>query len=340
MYKYEFFISYSRADYLDENNNIISDSPVAVLIKALDDSGISYWIDVEAVNSADEYMAKISQAIKKSRSVLFISSNKSNGAESYWPIKEVLHACEKKKTIVPIKIDDTEFHESIDLALAGLDVVEFYKNEAMSINKLIKLANNNSPDYEDVFKLSWQLRLKRFSLIGLIGLFLCFLLVSVFFAIGFCDGYFSNHEDMYQEMNNAFRERKVVALDNHTIKYIGESIKFTYDFDTDKFDIILQEERSFWENVTIKNILTSASISFAFDRMLNKMRFTSNGKYKAYYFVVGTIGILCGYTLGEQVGTDYAIYKNEKSLEEYFKVDSNKQYILNKIKSAYRNETP
>jgi hypothetical protein len=70
------------------------------------------------------------------------------------------------------------------------------------------------------------------------------------------------------------------------------------------------------------------------------MRFTSNGKYKAYYFVVGTIGILCGYTLGEQVGTDYAIYKNEKSLEEYFKVDSNKQYIINKIKSAYRNETP
>ena len=72
------FISYSRADYLDKNNNIIIDSPVDVIVKALDEHNVEYWIDVEGDSNTQEYMGEIASAIEQSDYVLFISSKASS----------------------------------------------------------------------------------------------------------------------------------------------------------------------------------------------------------------------------------------------------------------------
>ena len=135
--KYDVFISYSRADYLDENNNIIIGSPVDIIVKTLDSNNIKYWIDIDGDNASNQYMSKIANAISNSRRVIFVSSKKSNDHNSYWPIKEILFASEKQKEIIPIRIDNCEFHNDIALALAGLDTLEYYKNSKKSTKSFL-----------------------------------------------------------------------------------------------------------------------------------------------------------------------------------------------------------
>ena len=113
--KYDVFISYSRADYLDDNNIIINDSPIDNIIKTFDKKKIKYWIDIDGDNASNQYMAKIAKAISNSEKVIFVSSKNSNSPESYWPIKEILFASEKHMEIVPIRIDNCEFHDNIKI---------------------------------------------------------------------------------------------------------------------------------------------------------------------------------------------------------------------------------
>ena len=42
--KYDVFISYSRKDYVDENENVLPDSPVKAIMEFLDKNNISYFI--------------------------------------------------------------------------------------------------------------------------------------------------------------------------------------------------------------------------------------------------------------------------------------------------------
>lgn len=138
--KYDVFISYSRKDYVDENNNIKTNSAIDRIIKILDEYKIKYWIDLERDTNEDKYMRKITNAIISSRIILFISSKFSNDEEkSYWPIKEISFAAENKKTIIPIKIDNSEYNKNIVLVFSGIESIEYYKNTERSLDKLVKL---------------------------------------------------------------------------------------------------------------------------------------------------------------------------------------------------------
>lgn len=332
--KYEVFISYSRADYLDEHDNVIKDSAVNAIVKALDKHGVSYWIDVHKGDSQNEYMDKIAKAINKSKALLFVSSEKSNSLESYWPIKEVLYASENKKTIIPIKIDNAKYNEKIGLALAGLEMIEYHKNQEQSISKLLKMLKPGIK--EDPDPVSLMEKLKKYAKVGLLGLLICFLFVSVFALIGYCDGYFSNRVDVEQAMKNAFRENKISFLDSQTVLYKGQNLEFQYDLDTDVIITIHSENRKFWDRISVMNVMASASLSYAFSRLAYNAKFISDGKSKFYYFVVGTVGILCGYTLGQYVGEDAATCKNEIALRKYFTVHSNRETFREWANRIYR----
>ena len=327
------FISYSRADYLDGNNNIISESPIAILLKALDEHDIKYWIDIERDNSADQYMAKIAKAIKEAEYILFISSLKSNDADSYWPIKEVSLAAQLKKKIIPIKIDDSEFNEKITLPLAGLDMIEYHKNTTLSIKKLIKVING----YDNVINTTerWKDKLMKIVRISLLVLISICLFLSVFLTIGFCVGYFTNYENVDKALSNAFREQRIIAQNNHIIEYRGETLNFTYDLDADYLWITNREDKLF-ETFTFQNIMMAASIPLAFDRLLNSVNRGGDKKAKVFILIGGSIGILCGYTFGEQIGENYAKSKNEKAIQEYFKDDLTKQLFRDKIQLFYQ----
>ena len=99
--KYDVFISYSRKD--SERVNRIVD--------ILSAKGISAWMDKDGIESGDAFKTVIVSAIDNSGVFLFLSSIFSNSSE--WTVKEVNLAIYKKKPIIPIRLDETEYNPSI-----------------------------------------------------------------------------------------------------------------------------------------------------------------------------------------------------------------------------------
>ena len=126
--KYDIFISYSRRD----------SELVLSIVKQLQERGFAIWIDIDGIESGDAFKSVIVRAIKNSDVFLFFSSKASN--ESPWTVKEVNTAVHLKKKIIPIRLDDTEYHDSILFDLGELDFVDLINEEKRSgsMDKLIK----------------------------------------------------------------------------------------------------------------------------------------------------------------------------------------------------------
>lgn len=127
-YKYDAFISYSRRDL----------GIVFPIVERLQKEGFNIWIDMDGIESGDAFKSVIVKAIKESKTFLFFSST--NSMESLWTVKEVNVAVYLKKEIIPIKLDEAEFDNSILLDMAGLDYID-YKNvekREACIEKLVK----------------------------------------------------------------------------------------------------------------------------------------------------------------------------------------------------------
>ena len=135
MNQYDVFISYSRKD---------SDI-VFPIVKKLEDKGLSVWIDRDGVESGDAFKSVIVGGIKKSNIFLFFSS--ANANESSWTVKEVDTAVYLKKKIIPVKLDEADYADSILFDLAGLDFADLSieeKKEA-ELNKLIASLLSKKP---------------------------------------------------------------------------------------------------------------------------------------------------------------------------------------------------
>lgn len=129
--KYDIFISYSRKDA----------KIVKIFFEALSAAGYSVWMDVDGIESGDEFKRKIVSAIKDSKLFLFFSSVASNASE--WTVKEVNVAVALRKPIIPIKLDNTVYDDSLLLDLSGLDFIECDGNETFStIQKLMRSLQN------------------------------------------------------------------------------------------------------------------------------------------------------------------------------------------------------
>lgn len=125
--KYDIFVSYSRKN----SNEVLS------VVKKLQGRGFALWIDMDGIESGDAFKSVIVRAIKNSEIFLFFSSKESN--ESPWTVKEVNAAVHLKKYIIPIKLDDAEYNDSILFDLVGLDFVDLTLEEKRetALNKLI-----------------------------------------------------------------------------------------------------------------------------------------------------------------------------------------------------------
>lgn len=330
MKKYDVFISYSRVDYLDENNNVIKGSPLDKIITKFEENKVNYWIDIDGNNTSNQYMAKITKAIDDSKKVLFVSSKNSNGQDSYWPILEISYASEHHKEIIPVRVDNSGFNVNIKLAFAGLDIVEYYKNPEQSIVKLVeRIAQKQDGGCSGEKMKLWD---KVSNVLGLllVGFVSLFLFFSVFFTIGFCVGFFSNIEDEEKILNDAFRKKQIEAINGHTINYYkGDNLYFTYDLDKELIDFTGNDSKLF-DQISFESLMMSMSIPLAFDRLFKTTQMY-NGKTKVYALVFGSMGILFGYTIGVDIGESCALVKNEDSLKEYLKEDSTKQMIRKRI---------
>lgn len=140
MTKRKVFISYSRQNYIDENDNIIQGSSLLKIMQKLDEQGIDRWIDVEGKYAGHSFGPEIRSAILECDLLIFISSTESNQSE--WTPSELYTAKKNHKLIIPVLIDDTEFAEDIEFYIPGhIDCVEFYKNEQSGLEKIVNNIN-------------------------------------------------------------------------------------------------------------------------------------------------------------------------------------------------------
>ena len=113
--KYDVFVSYSRKD----------SAVVQSVVDRLKAEGYCCWMDISGIESGDAFKRVLVQAIKDSKLVLFFSSVNSNSTE--WTVKEINIAVGLKKPIIPVRLDDTPYDDSILFDLSGLDYIPYQK---------------------------------------------------------------------------------------------------------------------------------------------------------------------------------------------------------------------
>ena len=129
------FISYSRFDYLDSNKQVIPGNTISKIMDAFNNVGISYWIDEKGIYSGDEFVPLISKAIKACDIFLFISSKASNASD--WTSNEIAAANMYKKKIIPFRLDDSTYNDSIIMFIAKLDYIDYNANPENAISRLV-----------------------------------------------------------------------------------------------------------------------------------------------------------------------------------------------------------
>lgn len=140
------FISYSRADYVDENGQVFDNSQVGAIVNALNaTNNINVWIDINAKYSGKYFTSVLAKKILWADKVLFLSSKNSN--ESEWVSKEILFAHDNNKEILPIRLDETSYNVDFALILTGIDYIEYFKNPKHKITDIIE---NILGDFQEI----------------------------------------------------------------------------------------------------------------------------------------------------------------------------------------------
>ena len=133
---HEVFISYSRSDS-DQADWICS---------ILKSAGISYWRDVDGTYSGRNFKGVIARAIHDSHTVFFLSSRSSNESDNV--VGEIGAAMHFRKNIVPVKLDDAEYHDNLLMDMLYLDHIDIKRlgreKAAEKMCKVVLLNRANS----------------------------------------------------------------------------------------------------------------------------------------------------------------------------------------------------
>lgn len=119
------FISYSRED----------SELVKSIYEWLKKSEYTFWMDVDGMYSGESFKKVIINAIKHSKVLLFMSSEKSN--ESHNVISEVSHACKFGKKIIPVRLDMSPYDPEISYDILNYHYVDYDKSRIEISNKEI-----------------------------------------------------------------------------------------------------------------------------------------------------------------------------------------------------------
>jgi hypothetical protein len=142
--KKKVFISYSRAD------SAIVFPFVEKLQKAVGDV---FWMDLNGIESGDQFIHQIINAINQADIVLFMHSESSLASE--WVEKEIQYAQGKKKKIVPILVDGKPLDGWFLFQFGGNDFIdptnEIHCKKLIENLKLWLKIENNKPLTGDPF---------------------------------------------------------------------------------------------------------------------------------------------------------------------------------------------
>lgn len=124
--KYDLFISYSRKDF-DEVSSILEIIKTAI-------PNLSYWFDIDGIESGDEFEDKIISAIDNSSYVLFALSE--NSISSVWTKDEVMYAKNTDKKVIPILLKGAEMKGWFLFKFGRIDCID--STNSLQMEKLIQ----------------------------------------------------------------------------------------------------------------------------------------------------------------------------------------------------------
>ena len=124
--KYDVFISYSRKD-LDEVSSILETIKTAI-------PNLSYWFDINGIESGDEFEDKIIYAIDNSSYVLFALSE--NSIQSKWTKDEVMYAKNTEKKVIPILLKGAQMKGWFLFKFGRIDCID--STNTLQMEKLLQ----------------------------------------------------------------------------------------------------------------------------------------------------------------------------------------------------------
>jgi O-acetyl-ADP-ribose deacetylase (regulator of RNase III) len=119
----DIFLSYSRKD----------SEIVRAIYEWLEKAGYKCWLDVDGMFSGVSYKKVIVDAIKRSKVLLFMSSENSNKSRNV--VSEVSIAVEYGKKIIPVRLDMTSYSESIEYDIINHDYVVYDRSRVEDSNR-------------------------------------------------------------------------------------------------------------------------------------------------------------------------------------------------------------
>ena len=138
---------------MDENKHVIPNNVISQLKELFKANYITYWIDEDGIYSGDAFVKVIAENIKSSTLLLFVSSEHSN--KSKWTCKEIALADRCGKTIIPLRIDNSPYNDSLDFLLSDVDYTDYPNNPSMAMSKLL-FAIQNVLKKEDPERYEWK----------------------------------------------------------------------------------------------------------------------------------------------------------------------------------------
>lgn len=115
----DLFISYSRKD----------SGQALDLVERLRASGIDVWIDQHGIEAAASWSKEIVKAIDECTALVVLISESSMLSENV--TKEVSIACEAKKKVLPVAIEDIRLNDDLRYHLAGIQRVAYTQFDAI-----------------------------------------------------------------------------------------------------------------------------------------------------------------------------------------------------------------
>lgn len=119
----DIFISYSRKDT----------EIVKAIYEWLEKARYGCWLDVDGMFSGVSYKKVIVDAIKRSKVLLFMSSENSNKSRNV--VSEISIAVEYGKKIIPVRLDMTSYSESIEYDIINHDYVVYDRSRMEESNR-------------------------------------------------------------------------------------------------------------------------------------------------------------------------------------------------------------
>ncbi len=139
MKKYDVFVSYSREDFWDKNENVIPGNVVSQIVSVLEaykqHYEFEYFFDQESrsIRTRDEYLKRIAAVLDVSKVVLFVASK--NSYASDFCAKELNFADKRNIPIVQFCIDSAKMPLDIELLLGNH---QFRHIKHFSVEKIVQ----------------------------------------------------------------------------------------------------------------------------------------------------------------------------------------------------------